>query len=502
MLIYLIVSATGTVAIVHNPNLGSGFVVDPNADYTNTNFFKVIWQASGYPDALANCDGIATCQNLNGIECVCDITLEDHTIFTSIPSGADVVSQLKVGGLDAAMFDGDYVIAESGGGVTVWHKDGMYNQNTIFEYAGKFYKNVRSDVKISNSQFAFRNPPQFLNPVNHENRDAEYETEAVLQSYFTHPNVAPFIAHKMIQRFGVSNPSPNYVESAASAFNSGTYSSGGLTFGSGAYGDMEAMVAAIVLHDEANHQALEADPFAGSLKEPLIKLISFMRGMEFEQVPEVPSLSLVGLQDTIGQEAHSIPNVFSFFLPEYQPPGHIKAAMITAPEAQVMTGPNLISLLNGFFSLVDLGLTTCYGGFGELTQSCPGYLYGWYDPLDSNRGFLQYTPVATTTASIVDELALILTGGRLHDAAKNVIISAYDSAPADDKLKVAQKLIISTPEFHSNSGIFDSQATTRPDVVMPPSSGEPYKAIVFLNLDGGADSFNMLVPKACSKLQI
>jgi uncharacterized protein (DUF1800 family) len=57
-----------------------------------------------------------------------------------------------------------------------------------------------------------------------EPRDAHYETDAALDHYFYHPNTAPFVATRLAQRFGVSNPSPGYMERIVAAFRSGSYS--------------------------------------------------------------------------------------------------------------------------------------------------------------------------------------------------------------------------------------------------------------------------------------
>ncbi len=54
-------------------------------------------------------------------------------------------------------------------------------------------------------------------------RDAQYETEAALDLYFYHPNTAPFIAFRLIQRFTTSNPKPRYVKAVATAFRTGSY---------------------------------------------------------------------------------------------------------------------------------------------------------------------------------------------------------------------------------------------------------------------------------------
>ena len=51
-----------------------------------------------------------------------------------------------------------------------------------------------------------------------------------------HPNTAPFLASRMIQRFGTSNPSPAYIRAVAEAFRDGTYSSNGVVFGQGEIG--------------------------------------------------------------------------------------------------------------------------------------------------------------------------------------------------------------------------------------------------------------------------
>ena len=111
--------------------------------------------------------------------------------------------------------------------------------------------------------------------------------------------------------------------------------------------------------------------------------------MEFSIKPDTPELRLYDMQQRIGQMAHNTPNVFNFYLPEYSAPGtplgfqslltaanaclsnsnilffhtgHIKAASLTSPEAQVMNGPTLTTFINGQFSLVEMGLNRCYGG--------------------------------------------------------------------------------------------------------------------------------------------
>ena len=83
----------------------------------------------------------------------------------------------------------------------------------------------------------------------------------------------------LCQRFGTSNPSPGYIERVASAYKEGLLIYGGKTFGNGQYGSLEAMVAAVLLDVEARSPALDSDPSHGHLREPIIKMIGFMRSL-------------------------------------------------------------------------------------------------------------------------------------------------------------------------------------------------------------------------------
>lgn len=128
-----------------------------------------------------------------------------------------------------------------------------------------------------------------------------------------------------------------------------------------------------------------------------------------------------------------------------------------------------------------------------------------YSPEVYSNGALGFNPTDDSTATaVVNELALLLTGGRLSDNSRTVIESAYNSAlssgDAGKALRMAQKLIVVTPEFHSSS-VFKPLDEARPEPQPPSqSSSSNYKAVVFVNLSGGLDSFNTLVPhSSCSK---
>ena len=491
---------------MHSPDLKSNddrreIFISVHPD--NTNYFKVKWEGD-YPRPGNQCLGV--CQQVTEA-CLCNMEVLEESVFSSVPKANDILDQLKIGHANPDRYDsGSYVKINENDSVSVYRKSSGsdFDQDTLFrvEHNGKpiFLKNVRSTVFIRNNggsrtDYKFRNPPHFLSLSVLATRDAAYETDAVLDHYFYHKNTAPFIANLLIQRFGVSNPSPRYIKTVSKAFKTGTFESSGVTFGDGQYGNLAATIGAVLMSREARNPLLDADPIGGSLKEPMLKLIAYMRAMEFEKRDVAPELKFMDLQEQIGQMAHSTPNVFSFFLPQFSPKGPIKDSSLFSPEAQVLQTPQIIAYMNGIFSLVDLGLSDCYGGFGERTVwNCRTYYNEGVDKSDFSRGVLTYSPSSSIGSQVVDELALLLTDGRLSSASRNIMIEAYNSiSNRAEGLRLLQKLIVTTPEYHS-TGLFTSLDESRPEIEDPVPSEREYRAVVYVFLAGGLDSYNMLVP--------
>ena len=100
--------------------------------------------------------------------------------------------------------------------------------------------------------------------------------------------------------------------------------------------------------------------------------------------------------------------------------------------------------------------------------------------------------------TVVDRLSTLLTAGRLGNETKAIVANAFDSAgSAEDGLRIAQQLILTTGEFHTTDVV---KSTDQPREVnsFPNPTGRPYKAVIYLMLSGGCDSFNMLTPYTCS----
>lgn len=103
-------------------------------------------------------------------------------------------------------------------------------------------------------------------------RDAHYEVDALIHHLTSHPNAAPFISLQLLQHFGISNPSPGMIERVAAVYKAGSYTHGSSTFGDGRHSNLPAVIAAILLDQEATASTLDADPTYGGVKEPIIKV--------------------------------------------------------------------------------------------------------------------------------------------------------------------------------------------------------------------------------------
>ncbi len=82
-------------------------------------------------------------------------------------------------------------------------------------------------------------------------QSAENDLSGALDNIFAQPSLPPFVCKQLIQHLVTSNPSSAYVKRVADVFVSGTFSGGGVTIGSGQRGDMQAVIAAILLDSEA-----------------------------------------------------------------------------------------------------------------------------------------------------------------------------------------------------------------------------------------------------------
>lgn len=170
-------------------------------------------------------------------------------------------------------------------------------------------------------------------------QSAEMDMQGALDNLFDHPNVGPFIARQLIQRFVTSNPTPAYVARVAAVFNRD---------GSGERGNLGAVIKAILLDDEAMYGAQNMPTTFGKLREPVMRLAHVLRafkgqkvdGGEWNEYPgtmvyRFPYESAYELARVFGQTLLAAPSVFNFYLPDYSPPGVLQESQLAGPEFQI-----------------------------------------------------------------------------------------------------------------------------------------------------------------------
>ncbi len=123
--------------------------------------------------------------------------------------------------------------------------------------------------------------------------------------------------------------------------------------------------------------------------------------------------------------------------------------------------------------------------------------------IEGNTSFspahFSYWPSSTNTVNdVIDELSLLLTGGRLRDSSKALIASLVqpivDGGDMARAVRAAQQYILTSPEAHT-TGIARSTENERQITGYESKPRGPYKAVVFLMMAGGMDTYNLLVPK-------
>lgn len=306
------VDERGWAAIVHSPT--NGRTPMKYVREWTPSYFKVQWENNEFPQ-VSDC-AASGCRSSEDGKCICPVTVVTEAPFVSPPaSRQDILDLLHIGHADPALYDNGTFQSRSSNGYKYYSTDGSCcNSDTVFEVIDArtgqnfFLKNAVSMVAVTGTQ-RFRNAPHFNKIVvaEYSKTDVHHEVEALLDHLFYHENTAPFVAYKFIQRFGISNPSPRYVEAVATAFQSGSYQS----FGSGKYGDLESTVAAVLLDREATTLELDNDPSFGSSREPILKVLSFMRALEFTS--SVPLLELDEMDVKVGQAPWEQPSVFNFY---------------------------------------------------------------------------------------------------------------------------------------------------------------------------------------------
>ena len=264
---------------------------------------------------------------------------------------------------------------------------------------------------------------QLLNGVRlPEGQSGRQDLEDALDNLFAHSNVGPFIAIRLIQRLVTSNPSPAYVSRVAAAFNDN---------GSGVRGDLEAVVKAILLDEEARSES--QSPGSGKIKEPLLRLTQLWRAYNARSADGNYIFRPLAI-NAFAQGPLQSPSVFNFFSPFYTPPGEFADAGMTAPELQIANEYQNALVTNFFYQQA----------FRRHSRN---------RDLRNNEVFIdidEEASLASNTDALIDRVAEKLLTGEISDTLRAEVRGMVERRDADDaEGRVAETIyfIVSSPEF-------------------------------------------------------
>jgi uncharacterized protein (DUF1800 family) len=202
---------------------------------------------------------------------------------------------------------------------------------------------------------------------------AEQDLAAAMGIIFNHPNVGPFVAKQMIEHLVTSNPSPAYVQRVATAFNTGTFNS----YGSGKRGDMQAMVAAILLDPEARRGDNPATVVVtdGKLREPVVLIASIARAFH----AKTDAGGLANWSSNMSQSLFNAATVFNFF----PPVNPIAGTALNGPEFAIFDTNTSLARDNFIYAAVyeALGQNTRLDFSPVITAGTPDQMVAWLDTL-------------------------------------------------------------------------------------------------------------------------
>ena len=311
-----------------------------------------------------------------------------------------------------------------------------YDRSNIEIFYGNYIDPMR--VQVNRHDFSTKKllDGSILGPFSQTEQGVRDDVSGLLDHLFEHKNMPPFFARFLIQRFTVSNPSPNYIKFVSQAFKTGLYKGSG----SGKRGDMIATIKAVLLHPEARDSVLSFDPSYGKLREPIIRLMHLSRALKLSSLRTYDWIYFKGLEDTILQAPYEQSSVFNFYRPNYSPNGLISDIGLTAPEFQINNDVSSLHLLNFLSTLINQGLIK--GSDGQ---------FGSMDYVDASLDLSYELNLTYNKEALVDHFDLILCGGRLEEHSKQIILNALNSSHFTNvsMVKYALTLFVHLSEFNT-----------------------------------------------------
>jgi hypothetical protein len=267
-------------------------------------------------------------------------------------------------------------------------------------------------------------------------QSTQQDLKGALDTIFMHKNLPPFVARRMIQHLVTSNPSPLYVTNVANAFKTGAFTSKGVTFGDSTRGNMQALIAAVLLDPEARRgdDPATENPLDGHLREPVLFTTNVLRA--FHGTTDANNNIVYVALDMGGEFLFNSGSVFNFFSPLY----NIPDADFTTPPASPLSGP-------------EFQIFTSASSLTRVNDIKGAFFNSSVDGSSTHIDLSAYASIAGNDGDLgtmVDAMNLQLLHGTMIGPMRQAILTAVSAVPSSDPMGRAQTaayLIVSSSQY-------------------------------------------------------
>ena len=254
------------------------------------------------------------------------------------------------------------------------------------------------------------------------------QVETVVETLANHPNVAPFMARQLIQRFVSSNPSAGYIDRVAAVFEND---------GTNTRGNLGAVIRALLLDTEARSNT-PANNF-GKLREPLLRLTAIWRAFG-ALAGNNGGFGVATVENAFVQRPLGASSVFNFYEPDFQQPGEIANAGLFSPELQIVDESTAISAADALYEFVFSGYNTNPAASTPFT-------------IPNGRAYLPpevIEQLPESNALLLETLNTRMLAGQMRPTTRTTLLTLLNGMSSTDKRRRALSaihLIAVSPEF-------------------------------------------------------
>ncbi len=213
------------------------------------------------------------------------------------------------------------------------------------------------------------------------NQISQQDLDSAIDIIFNHPNVGPFVATRLIRALVTSNPSPAYIKRIVQVFNGN---------GANVRGDMQAVIAAIVLDPEVRNDTPPSD--FGRLRTLLQHTLAIARALSLNPGP---ASQFAYLFYNMNEGILDAPSVFGHYSPLF----HIPKSPLFGPEFQIYSASDAVNRANFFYSLI-------------------------YNPWPINPALQPFVSIATNASTLLTAIDNTLLYGRMLSQTRTAILNA------------------------------------------------------------------------------